>query len=67
MEQLTDTHRRRGNDPRTGRPLVDGHDRLDALTDRELAAELTIAAARPRRRIQRLDALLHELARRRGR
>jgi hypothetical protein len=51
-------------DPRTGRPLVQGEDRIDALTDRELEAELTIAAAEPNRRAQRLDAVLVELTRR---
>jgi hypothetical protein len=51
-------------DPRTGRPLVDGRDRIDALTDGELEEELTIAAAEPRR-ADRLDALLHEQAKRR--
>ena len=51
-------------DPRTGRPLVHGEDRIDALTDGELEAELTIAAAEPHRRAQRLDAVLVELARR---
>ena len=51
-------------DPRTGRPLVKGEDRIDALTDGELEAELTIAAAEPNRRAQRLDAVLVELARR---
>jgi hypothetical protein len=52
-------------DQRTGRPLVDGCDRIDALTDAELEAELTIAAAEPRRRGQRLDNLLLERTRRR--
>jgi hypothetical protein len=52
-------------DQRTGRPLVDGHDRIDALTDDELEAELTIAVAEPRRRGQRLDNLLLERTRRR--
>lgn len=52
-------------DQRTGRPLVDGHDRIDALTDEELEAELTIAAAEPRRRGERLDDLLLERTRRR--
>jgi hypothetical protein len=52
-------------DPRTGRPLVDGHDRIDALTDGELERELTIAAEQPRHRADRLDALLYEQARRR--
>jgi hypothetical protein len=49
----------------TGRPLVDGCDRIDALTVEELEAEVTIAAADPRRRERRLDDLLGELARRR--
>jgi len=50
-------------DPRTGRPLVAGQDDIEALTTEELEAEVTIAAARPRR-AGRLDALLLELARR---
>ena len=56
----------RDYDARTGRPLVDGRDRIDALTDEELEVEATIAAHEPRRRGQRLDALLLERARRRG-
>lgn len=52
-------------DQRTGRPLIDGHDRIDALTDDELEAELTIAVAEPSRRRQRLDNLLLERTRRR--
>ena len=52
-------------DQRTGRPLVDGRDRIDALTDEELEADLTIAAAEPRKRAQRLDSLLLERTRRR--
>jgi hypothetical protein len=52
-------------DHRTGRPLVDGHDRIDALTDEELEAELTIAVAEPTRRGERLDNLLLERTRRR--
>jgi hypothetical protein len=52
-------------DDRTGRPLVDGHDRIEALTDDELEAELTIAAAEPRGRGERLDNLLLERTRRR--
>jgi hypothetical protein len=56
---------RRESDTRTDRPLVDGQDRIDRLTDIELEAEVTIAAAQPHRRADRLDALLHELARRR--
>jgi hypothetical protein len=54
-------------DQRTGRPLVDGRDRIEELTDDELEAELTIAAAEPRRRSERLDNLLLERTRRRGR
>jgi hypothetical protein len=53
-------------DQRTGRPLVDGYDRVDALTDEELEAELTIAVAAPRRRQERLDDLLLERTRRRS-
>jgi hypothetical protein len=52
-------------DQRTGRPLIDGRDRIDALTDDELEAELPIAAAEPTRRGQRLDNLLLEQTRRR--
>jgi hypothetical protein len=52
-------------DQRTGRPLIDGRDRIDALTDEELEAELTIAVAEPTRRGQRLDNLLLEQTRRR--
>jgi hypothetical protein len=51
----------------TGRPLVDGCDRIDRVTVEELEAEVTIAAAEPRRRAERLDALLLELGRRRPR
>ena len=51
-------------DQRTGRPLVDGYDRIDALTDEELEAELTIAVAEPRHRGERLDSLLLERTRR---
>jgi hypothetical protein len=54
-------------DQRTGRPLVDGQDRIEALTDAELEAELTIAAEEPRMRAQRLDDLLLERTRRRMR
>jgi hypothetical protein len=46
---------------------VSGGERIavDALTIEELEAEVTIAAAEPRRRERRLDDLLVELARRR--
>lgn len=53
-------------DHRTGRPLIDGRDRIDELTDQELETELTIAAAAPHRRGERLDNLLLERAKRRG-
>jgi hypothetical protein len=56
----------RDYDTRTGRPLVEGRDVVAALTDDELEAELTIAAAEPTRRAVRLDALLLELTRRRN-
>jgi hypothetical protein len=52
-------------DRRTGRPLLRGRDDVQALTMEELAAELTIAAAEPRRRANRLNRLQHELDRRR--
>jgi len=58
---------KRDFDKRTGRPLVDGRDNIELLTTRELEADLTIAAAEPKRRAPRLDAVLLELARRRGR
>jgi hypothetical protein len=54
-------------DERTGRLLVGGHDHIEALTDTELEAELTIAVAEPRRRGERLDDLLLERTRRRRR
>jgi hypothetical protein len=53
-------------DRRTGRPLIDGHDRIEELTDEELEIELTIAAGNAHRRGERLDNLLLERARRRG-
>jgi len=56
---------RRDYDRRTGRPLVDGHDAVENFSDAELEIELTIAAAEPRRRACRLDALLAEQSRRR--
>ncbi len=57
---------RREHDVRTGRPLVDGRDSIEELSDDELEVEVTIAAAEPRHRGPRLDALLLERARRRG-
>jgi hypothetical protein len=57
---------RRGHDERTGRPLFDGRDCIEELSDDELEAEVTIAAEEPSRRRSRLDALLIEQARRRG-
>jgi hypothetical protein len=56
---------RHERDTRTGRPLVDGRDSIEELSDDELEAEMTIAAAEPRSRGLRLDALLVERARRR--
>ena len=55
----------REHDARTGRPLVDGRDSIEELSDDELEAEVTIAVAEPRHRGPRLDALLLEQARRR--
>lgn len=57
---------RREFDRRTGRPLIDGDDRVEALTDEELEVELTIAAGNSTRRADRLDQLLLERTRRRG-
>jgi hypothetical protein len=56
---------RRDHDERTGRPLVNGRDSIEELSDYELEVEVTIAVAEPRRRGTRLDALLIERARRR--
>jgi hypothetical protein len=58
---------RREHDARTGRPLIDGRDSIEELSDEELEAEVTIAVAEPRHRGLRLDALLLERARREGR
>ena len=55
---------RRDYDDRTGRPLTDGRDLITELTDRELEAEVTIAAAGSKARAQRLDLLLLERAKR---
>jgi len=56
---------RRHYDERTGRPLVDGCDSIQDLSDNEIEVELTIASAEPKHRGPRLDALLLERARRR--
>jgi len=56
---------RRDYDTRTGRPLIGGQDHIEALTERELEAEPTIAAAEPHHRAHRLQALLLEQAKRR--
>jgi hypothetical protein len=53
-------------DRRTGRPLSDGQDLIEALTDDEIEVELTIAAANAHRRGERLDNLLLERTRRRS-
>jgi hypothetical protein len=58
---------KRERDARTGRPLVNGRESIEELNDDELEIEVTIAAAEPRHRGPRLDALLLERARRRGR
>jgi hypothetical protein len=58
---------RRERDQRTGRPLVNGRDSIEELSDAELEVEVTIAAAEPRHRGLRLDALLLERTRRGGR
>jgi hypothetical protein len=55
---------RREHDERTGRPLINGRDSIEELSDEELEAEMTIAVAEPRHRGLRLDALLVERARR---
>jgi hypothetical protein len=57
----------RERDERTGRPLVNGRDSIEELSDDELEVEVTIAAAEPRHRGVRLDALLLERARRQSR
>jgi hypothetical protein len=57
---------RHEHDVRTGRPLVNGRESIEELSDDELEVEVTIAAAEPRHRGPRLDALLLERARRRG-
>ena len=54
-------------DTRNGRPLTEGRDIVEALTNQELEEEVTIAAAEPKWRARRLDALLRELRRRRWR
>jgi hypothetical protein len=53
-------------DERTGRPLDEqGREAIESLSDEELEAELTIAAAPPNgRRRSRYEALLREKARR---
>lgn len=51
-------------DQLTGRPLTDGEDRIDTLSNEQLEAELTIAAAEPTRRANRLEDVLVELTRR---
>jgi hypothetical protein len=55
-------------DPRTGRPLDEGgRHSIRELTDAELEAELTTAAAAPNhQRFDRFVELLRERARRRG-
>jgi predicted nucleic acid-binding protein len=50
----------RDYDKRTGRPLVNGRDSIEELSDDELEAELTIASAEPRHRL--LEVELSEAA-----
>jgi hypothetical protein len=45
---------------------VNGRESIEELSDNELEGEVTIAAAEPRQRARRLDALLLERARRRA-
>ena len=54
-------------DPRTGRPLYEGDDAVETLTDPELEAELTIALFDEERREHRIRRLEGELQRRRRR
>ena len=54
-------------DARTGRPLTNGRVLIPALTDEEIEAEVTIAAAESRWRSARLEALLRERSQRRRR
>jgi hypothetical protein len=56
-------------DERTGRPLdEEGREAIESLSDEELEAELTIAAATPNgRRRRRYEALLAEKKRRQRR
>jgi hypothetical protein len=56
-----------GYDRRTGRPLVGSREAVGELSDRELEAEITIAAGAARRRAKRLGTLLSERAKRRKR
>ena len=55
------------HDPHTGRPLADGHEAVETLSDDELEAELTVTAYDPVRRADHYDHLMGEwLARKRG-
>jgi len=54
-------------DEKTGRPLQDGTEAVETLSDQELDAELTIAMYDEERREQRVHRLQQELQRRRGR
>lgn len=54
-------------DERTGRPLVDGRERIEELSEDGLELEVAIAAAEPGQRAGRLDALLFEHAPRQSR
>ena len=50
--------------PATGRPLVDGNEAVESLTDPELEAELTVASHDPVRRARRFDQLVAEWVKR---
>lgn len=55
------------NDPVTGRPLHDGDEAVESLSDDELELELTVAAHDPVRRKGRYELLAREwLTRHRG-
>ena len=55
------------HDAKTGRPLHDGDEAVETLTDDELDAELTIALFDEERRERRIRRLEQELQRRRRR
>jgi len=52
------------HNPATGRPLADGDEAVETLTDPELEAELTVASFDPVRRASRYERLVGEWLRR---